>query len=219
VKSKMSKLLAVAVAGALALGGATAAVADHRPGHPANPGKAKGKSKVRIQQAQKVTLCHRTGSTTNPTRTISVSERAQDAHMNHGDTAGACQNGQPRGATRLTADLTAVAGATGEGEAVVDVRLLKKHALVCYTLDVEGFTATAAHIHTFAAQTIGGTSFPAGEIVVPLKTPGANGVARGCTKVSLAIGEAILASPASFFVNVHSVAFPAGHVEGALAGA
>lgn len=37
-----------------------------------------------------VTICHRTGSDTNPTVTISVSENALNGHLAHGDTIGPC---------------------------------------------------------------------------------------------------------------------------------
>jgi hypothetical protein len=165
----------------------------------------------------KITICHHTHSQTNPFVTITISPSAWPAHQAHGDTMGACQNGEPKGATRLTTNLTAVAGATGSGTAVVDVRLNKKSALVCYTLNTTGVDATAAHIHTSTAQTIGGQSFAANAIVVPLKTPNGNGLARGCTKTSLAIGQALLANPSNFYVNVHSASFPGGQIQGTLA--
>ena len=38
----------------------------------------------------KVTICHHTGSTKNPTVTIVVSIHALDAHLKHGDTVGPC---------------------------------------------------------------------------------------------------------------------------------
>ena len=39
---------------------------------------------------KKVTICHRTGSETNPRTTIQVSENALDSHLAHGDTLGPC---------------------------------------------------------------------------------------------------------------------------------
>jgi hypothetical protein len=42
------------------------------------------------QYADKVTICHHTGSKKNPFRTIRVSRNALKAHLKHGDTVGAC---------------------------------------------------------------------------------------------------------------------------------
>ncbi len=39
---------------------------------------------------RKVTICHKTGSKTNPGVTITVSQNALDAHMAHGDQLGPC---------------------------------------------------------------------------------------------------------------------------------
>jgi hypothetical protein len=50
-----------------------------------------GKGKPSAAQYQyKVTICHHTGSTNNPTVTIKVSSRALPAHLAHGDTLGPC---------------------------------------------------------------------------------------------------------------------------------
>jgi hypothetical protein len=49
-----------------------------------------GQSASAAQYQYKVTICHHTSSTTNPTVTISVSVDALPAHQAHGDTLGAC---------------------------------------------------------------------------------------------------------------------------------
>ena len=216
----MTKTIATVLAAVVALAGATVALADHKPGHPAKPqagqGKAKGKQKA--GKPAKVQVCHRTLSEKNPTRTIRISERAWPAHERHGDTQGACdEESAPPQTTRLTADLSAVAGASGSGTAVLDVRVKKRNAIVRFTLNVSGVDATAAHIHTSTAMTLGAASFAADSIVVPLKTPNGDGVARGSKRVSRAVGLALLNQTASFYVNVHSAAFPNGQVQGTLA--
>jgi len=213
----MKRPLIYGMTALLALGTATAALATHNPGHPAKPAKAQAKAKTQQgQSGGKVTICHRTLSEENPHRTLRVAKKAWDnAHSKHGDQMGACQNGQPTATTEASSTLTAVAGATGSGTFHVDVRLLKNRARVCYTLMATGFAATAAHIHTTAAQTIGGTAYAAGGIVVPLKAP-KSGASRGCVNVSRAIGAALRANPGDFYVNVHSAAFPDGQIKGTL---
>jgi hypothetical protein len=206
----------------LALAGATVALASHghpgKPPHPSQSQKGKGKGKAKGKsKPDKMTICHRTLSAKNPTVTIKVSAHAWPAHKAHGDTENACgAEGQAKGFTRLTASLAPVAGASGSGSAVVDVKVGKNRARVCYTVLVTGVDATAAHIHTSTAMTLAGTSFAAASVLVPFKTPAKNGAARGCTQPTTAVGQAILADPSSFYVNVHSASFPTGQVQGTL---
>jgi hypothetical protein len=45
---------------------------------------------AQYQYPEKVTICHHTHSATNPFVTITVSRNALPAHLEHGDTIGAC---------------------------------------------------------------------------------------------------------------------------------
>jgi hypothetical protein len=81
---------------------------------------------------------------------------------------------------------------------------------LCYKLTVSGFKlpATAAHIHA-------GKAGKNGPIVVPFpKPPAANGKSSGCTTVKSSLPKAITGHPTSYYVNVHSTAYPGGAVRG-----
>ena len=156
----------------------------------------------------KMAVCHRG-------HTIRIGQSAVMAHLRHGDRLGTCRRLAP--VVRLGTDLKPVEGATGRGRAVVRIVHTRSFAAVCYSVRVAGVQATAAHIHTSTATTIGGQSFAVGAIVVPLKTPNAKGVARACTAVPVAVARALAANPGNFYVNVHSQAFPNGQVQGTLA--
>ena len=171
----------------------------------------------------KITICHRTGSTTNPFRRITVSSRAVTntnsasgktlrGHMRHvGDLilpgAPACPAGaaKPSQGVKLTAILQPVTPATtGSGSATVTIRI--GQAQLCYTLTVSGLTnVTAAHIHRASS----------GAIVVPLAAP-TNGSSSGCLDVDKALLQEILGSPSAFYINVHTTSFPDGQIRGTL---
>jgi hypothetical protein len=51
---------------------------------------AGGNGPSSAQSQYKVTICHMTGSESNPSNTISVSNAALPAHLAHGDTLGPC---------------------------------------------------------------------------------------------------------------------------------
>jgi hypothetical protein len=93
------------------------------------------------------------------------------------------------------------------------VRLRSGQGQLCFTLEVQNLSgpAAASHIHR-------GRAGEAGPIVVPLRTPGANGESRGCVTVARALVSQILANRQLYYVNVHTAEFPAGAVRGQLAG-
>jgi hypothetical protein len=92
---------------------------------------------------------------------------------------------------------------------------------LCYTLSVKKVAdAVAAHIH------VGGTDV-AGPVVVALQVPQNKQPVSDCltavpddqdTAETLSVSElaAIAADPGAYYVNVHSVEFPAGAVRGQL---
>lgn len=169
----------------------------------------------------KITICHKTGSTSNPYRRITVSSRAVTnpnspagnvlrGHMGHtGDLlmpgAAACPSGtQTNQGVKLTANLEPVQGATGSGSATVTIRIGMSG--LCSTLTVNGVTdVTAAHIHRVST----------GAIVVPLTAP-TTGTASGCTTVEKALLQEIVRNPDAFYVNVHTSTYPNGQVQGTL---
>lgn len=97
----------------------------------------------------------------------------------------------------------------GTGTAVL--RLNPGQEEVCFTLMVADIQlpAIGAHIH------VGDVDSP-GPVVVPLTAPDAGGTSSGCVSADRDLVRAILRSPEAYYVNVHSVDFPAGAVRGQL---
>jgi hypothetical protein len=168
----------------------------------------------------KIAICHKTASATTPYQRIMVSSRAVTnaksssgkilrGHMRHaGDLllpgASACPSGTGQQGVKLTANLQPVQGASGSGSATVRARL--GGTSLCYTLTVTGLTnVTAAHIHRVSTDAI----------VVPLTAP-TTGTSGGCVTVDKALLREILRDPGAFYVNVHTVSFPNGQVQGRL---
>jgi CHRD domain len=173
-------------------------------------------------QATPRSICHRTSSSKTPYVKVSVSARSLRTHTRHAADiipapAGRCPQ----------SILTAAAGGraftiamTGEAESpagdpvgtgTATVRMRAGQGQVCYRLAVQNITAVAAHIHRGAAGV-------AGPVVIPLNTPNASGAASGCTAVARPLVAAILKTPASYYVNVHTAEFPGGAVRGQLVG-
>ena len=176
---------------------------------------------ARTDQAR--SICHRTGSATKPYVKLRVTARQLRAHTNHPADiipapAGACPktllavNGGTAFNITMTGNVESPAGdpvATG----TATVRLRAGQGQVCYRVSADnlGGAAVAMHIHKGAAGT-------AGPVVIPLATPNADGKAAGCAGVSRALVGQILASPAGYYLNVHTAAFPGGAIRGQLTG-
>src|SRR5580765_2702545 len=168
-------------------------------------------------------ICHRTGSATRPYVKVRVSAKQLRAHTNHPADiipapAGACPktllavNGGTAFNITLVGEVESPAAdpvATG----TATVRLRAGQGQVCYKIAASNLSgpAVASHIHKAAA----GASGP---VVIPLATPGADGKSGGCVGVARPLVAQVLASPASFYVNVHTAEFPAGAIRGQLTG-
>ena len=172
--------------------------------------------------ATKITICHKTGSTSSPYRRITISSRAVTnpsaasgkllrGHMQHtGDLlmpgVTPCPPGTQTGqGVKLSANLQPVPGAmSGSGTASLTIRV--GLARLCHTLTVSGLTnVTAAHIHLALT----------GADVVTLTTP-TTGTSSGCATVERSLLQQIVRNPAAYYVNVHTGTFPNGQVQGTL---
>jgi len=122
--------------------------------------------------------------------------------------AAAQEGGRP-----FTTSMTGAAERPGPGDTdgagTAEIRVNAGQNRVCYTLTVSNIdAATAAHVHR------GGVD-EAGPPVVNLQAP-TGGSSNGCVDVTRDLAQEIIRSPASFYVNVHNAAFPAGAVRGQL---
>jgi hypothetical protein len=131
---------------------------------------------------------------------------------------------RPSSATRvhgLVATLTAEAevpevgpaGATGTALILIDLNG-ETAAPLCYELIVEGLAESdeviAAHIHVGAAGV-------AGDVAVPLFTEPPSGEMTGCVEdADMDLLAQIDVSPAGYYVNIHTEAYPDGAVRGQL---
>ncbi len=91
------------------------------------------------------------------------------------------------------------------------VTLYPKAGKVCYSMSIKGVMgkALAAHIHK-------GNVGVAGPVVIPLTPPGMNGRSVGCAKAQVFLIRAIMQSPRSYYVNIHTKEYAAGALRGQL---
>ena len=169
------------------------------------------------------TICHRTASAKNPYVKLQVSARQLRAHTKHAADIVLSRNGPcPRTVLSPTAGGRAFPVAlTGEAEtpagdpvatATATIRLRAGQGQLCYQVAAENLAqAVAMHIHR-------GATGVAGPVVVPLATPGADGAARGCAPATRPLVAAMLASPTTYYLNIHTAEFQAGAIRGQLTG-
>ena len=117
------------------------------------------------------------------------------------------------GGKPLTAQLTGAAEVPGPGDAdgagTFKATLNPGQNQICYELAVSNIaTATAAHIHTGAADV-------AGPVLVTLKTP-SDGPVKECVELDREKIKLIIQKPGDYYVNVHNAEFPGGAVRGQL---
>ena len=179
-----------------------------------------GYSAQAATSAHKTVICHATKSGKRPYVRIATSNRAMTrAHTtaHHGDivnpAGGVCPSqalSSSRGGRPISGTLVPVAPNTlGSGTFVARTNL--GQGRICWKLTVTGLTdVTAAHIHFLTGPN-------ATQVAVPLALPTPfTGTATGCTDVSRALAKQILMSPQSFYVNVHTTAYPDGAVSATL---
>jgi hypothetical protein len=106
-------------------------------------------------------------------------------------------------------DLKGTTEPDATGTAVVRIR--RDAGKVCYRLHVGNVTlpTVATHIHRGAA----GVSGP---VVIPFTAPGADGNSSGCSDAATSLIDEIIATPAGFYVNVHTKEHPGGAIRAQL---
>jgi hypothetical protein len=170
-----------------------------------------------------VAVCHKTTSTTRPyVRTVVTTTAALRRHERHAADIIPAPRTCPRtvltansGGTPITTSLHGVVErpepGDPDGEGRATIRLRKGQGQICFRLTADniGLPAIGAHIHR-------GNANVAGDVVVSLRNPNASGNASGCVTAARSLVAQILRSRGSFYVNVHTNAFPDGAIRGQL---
>ena len=164
------------------------------------------------------TICHRTASAKNPYVKLQVSARQVRVHTKHAADIVLSAGTPPRPCTVLSPTAGGRAfpvALTGEVEspagdpvatATATIRLRAGQGQLCYEVAAENLPAAVAmHIHR-------GATGVTGPVVVPLATPAADGTARGCAPAARPLVAAMLASPATYYLNIHTAEFQAGAI-------
>lgn len=139
-----------------------------------------------------------------------------------GSALAAAQGGTPRAAVLLGANEVGVTGdPDGTGTAQLRVNVGKKS--VCGWFKVAGLDpVTGVHVHVGASDVAGG-------VVVNFNYPGTNGGfvngtwyacgtgPDGSSPLTKSLVKALVRTPAGYYVNVHTTAYPAGAIRGQLA--
>lgn len=119
----------------------------------------------------------------------------------------------PAPPTTLVANLSGSAAVPGPGDAdgagTATLTLNPEKGEVCYELGISNVEdPTQVHVHQGAATA-------AGKPVLPL-TDDVTGDPSGCVKAEAALLGQLTATPADYYVNVHSKTHPSGAVRGQL---
>jgi hypothetical protein len=93
------------------------------------------------------------------------------------------------------------------GKGTAKVKIEQSKGEVCFTLTWSGIgTPVAAHIHK-------GKKGVAGPVVIPFFAKAKH---SGCVKASKSLLGKIIKSPSSYYVNIHTQAFPGGAIRAQL---
>ncbi len=116
--------------------------------------------------------------------------------------------------TTLTATLAGDAETDEDGTGTATVVVDPDAGTACWDMSAENIDAVgASHIHVGAA----GAS---GDVAVDLDVDGFEGSSEGCTEgVDADVLQAIIDTPAGYYVNLHTEPFPGGAIRGQLAAA